>query len=190
MPSVEQLPTMAELKCSLAEAAGICKIPDRTLWRWRRERHLTVAADWEGLTAAGRTELLAGRRPLGWGAQLNIEDLARLMLVSHMGTLGWDRQRLMSEALGHPWAIFTERDGEPDYLLIYLNQQTGKLDRTAIDTFESLTALLRQIPSAYVANLYSWRNAAATAMAGLATKPDRDGRKSAHEEETALKGDE
>jgi hypothetical protein len=160
----------------LAEAAEICGIAENTLWRYRRARWLTFAADWEGLTRAGRAELLAGRRPLAWGAQLSTEDLTRLMLVSHMGTLGWDRQRLMSEALGHPWDIEMK---EPGYLMIRPHQKTGKLVRMAIDTFETLTAALREIPSAYAANLYSWRNAAAAAMAILAAEPNRDGRKRA-----------
>jgi hypothetical protein len=128
------------------------------------------------LTPAGRAELLAGRRPLGFGARLNTEDLARLMLVSHMGTLGWDRQRLMSEALGHPWDI-TE-PGSKDYLAIYPHPVTFKLDRKALD-LEMVIGYVLKFPSLYVTNLVSWRKAAAAAMAMLDAKPNRDGRKSA-----------
>jgi hypothetical protein len=158
---------MAETSCSLEEAAEICRIPGRTLWRWRADRLLTATADWARLDPADMRELLAGRRRLPWGARLDVEDVTRLLLVSHLGALGWERQKLMSEALGHPWAFNIQPGREPDWLLIFQPSGKRKLQRQAVATLPEVTELLREIPTAYVANLRVFRNRAAQAITSL-----------------------
>jgi hypothetical protein len=158
---------MADLTCSLEEAADICRIPGRTLWRWRRDRLLTLNADFEGLTSAAFAQVLSGQRALLWGARLDVEDLTRLLLASHLGVIGWDRPRLMAEALGHPWAVDIEPGREPRWLLIYPRSGEPKLSRTAVDTLQEVAELLLKHPTAYVANLTEFRGAAARGIAAL-----------------------
>jgi hypothetical protein len=123
--------------------------------------------------------LLSGRRPPAWGVRFDVEDVTRLILVSHLGSLGWDRQRLMSEALGHPlghpWAKPPIQPGsEPDWLLIFQPSGKSKLDRVAVGTLSEVTAMLRQIPTAYVANLAAFRDAAANAITDLPATRERE----------------
>lgn len=170
------LPLMAELlnsTCTLEEAVEICQISGRSLWRWRGDRLFTVTADWEGRTPTERAKLLARRQSPAWGVRLDTEDLTRLLVISHLGSMGMDRHKLVDEALGHPWAIDIVPGREPGWLLIYQQSGTGKLTREAVDTVAEVTKMLQQTPTAYVADLKAFRGAARRAIAALDAKTDR-----------------
>ena len=156
---------------TLSEAGALCGIPERTLWRWRAQSLLTTTPDWEG-DFAGLARVLEGKGEIRMitPAQFAVEDIARLMVISHLGaTYGCDRLLLL-QAIGHPYSIDIQPGDEPDWLLIYPDAK-GNLTRRATRDSEEVARVIGVAPS-YVVPLSGFRNAAVRATRKLAEKPE------------------
>lgn len=149
---------------TLAEVAQVTGLPESTLYRWRWQGYLLTRYDYEidpemmqrivahlRADPANATKPLPGALP---SAKFLLEDCVRMLVIGHLGALGWDRMKLF-DVLAAPYAIHIEHGREPYRLVIFPNGM--KLDRVAVATEAELHQVLAMKPLAVVIDLDSYR---------------------------------
>ena len=148
---------------SLEEIAEVTGIPSSTMYRWRWTGALTTAYDHQidptmmKRIAAHRRKPENAREPLPGAMPVSrffLEDAVRMLVIGHLGSLGWDRTKLF-DALAAPYAVFIERGREPRFLVLY--PDGAKMDRVAVNAEQELQQVLAMKPLAVVIDLESYR---------------------------------
>jgi hypothetical protein len=163
---------------SLEEIGDVTGIPLSTLYRWRWTGRLLTIYDFEvdpdlmqrivaHLQAGNVAEPLRGAMP---SARFFLEDAVRMLVIGHLGALGWDRTKLF-DALALPYAIHIERGKEPRYLAIYPNGT--KLDRVAVATERELQQVLSMKPLGVRVDLGAYRAQMLESLARIVELRDR-----------------
>jgi hypothetical protein len=164
---------------SVEEISDVTDIPVSTIYRWRWTGQLLTIYDFEvdpvlmkRIVAhlkdpAKAAEPLPGAMP---GARFFLEDAVRMLVIGHLGKLGWDRTKLF-DALARPYAIFIERGKEPRYLAIF---PTGtKLDRVAVNTERELEQVLAAKPFCVSVDLECYREQMRKSLAQIVELRDQ-----------------
>ena len=148
----------------MPEISQVTGLPESTLYRWRWQGLLLTRYDYEidpdlmqrivrhlRANPANAGAPLRGAMP---PARFFLEDATRMLVISHLGAMGFDRTRLF-DLLSAPYAIHIERGKEPRYLAIFPNR--GKLDRVAVNTEQELQQVVAVKPLAVVIDLDCYR---------------------------------
>jgi hypothetical protein len=165
---------------SLEEIAEVTGIPPSTAYRWRSTGQLLTIYDFQvdpdmmkrivahlRADPANATKPLPGAMPV---TRFFLEDAVRMLLIGHLGSLGWDRTRLF-DALAVPYAIHIDRGREPRFLVLY--PDGAKLDRVAVNAEQELHRVLAVKPLATVIDLDAYRAHMLKSLAAIIEVRDR-----------------
>src|SRR5215831_1353302 len=147
---------------SLEEIAEVTGIPASTVYRWRWTGRLLTRYDYEvdpdlmerivaHLRSGNAAEPLRGAMP---SPRFFLEDAVRMLVIGHLGQLGWDRTKLF-DVLALPYAIHIEPGREPRFLALFPNGT--KLDRVVVNTEHELQHVLAVKPLAVMIDLACYR---------------------------------
>jgi hypothetical protein len=148
---------------SIEEIASVTGISWRTMYRWREQGYLLTRYDFEIDPAMMESIIKAIRegragQPLRGKRmpepRLFLEDATRMLVIGHLGVMGWDRTRLL-EPLGWPYAIHISPGQEPHWMGIAPDGK--KLDRYVTSNREELDYWLERKPMACVIDLNAYR---------------------------------